>query len=134
MLVKAMLIMAMALAAYYKYPPFPLYGWISSSVLFYGSAVLFRYAIHSEICAISSHLKRTSSQIVWKSCVTMPEINVPVPETTPSIENEEVAISSSLEGLQTDEQRRVLDTVDQVRKCGLEGTFQLFHISSKLSG
>lgn len=39
------------------------------------------------------------------------------------VEVEEVTmtINASLEGLQSDEQRRVLDTVDQVRKCGLEG-------------
>ncbi|TVY73303.1 Interferon-induced GTP-binding protein MxA [Lachnellula suecica] len=33
--------------------------------------------------------------------------------------------TSSLEGLQTEEQRRVLDTVARVRKCGLEGTVSL---------
>ena len=33
--------------------------------------------------------------------------------------------SASLEGLQTDEQRRVLDTVAQVRKCGLDSILSL---------
>lgn len=37
----------------------------------------------------------------------------------------ELDITSSLEGLQTDEQRRVLDTVAQVRKCGLESILSL---------
>ena len=37
----------------------------------------------------------------------------------------EIQITSSLEDFQTDEQRRVLDTVAQVRKCGLEGILSL---------
>ena len=37
----------------------------------------------------------------------------------------EMEINSSLEGLQTEEQRRVLDTVAQVRKCGLESILSL---------
>lgn len=38
---------------------------------------------------------------------------------------EDMSITSSLEDLQTDEQRRVLDTVAQVRKCGLESILSL---------
>ncbi|TAQ90934.1 hypothetical protein B7494_g709 [Chlorociboria aeruginascens] len=38
---------------------------------------------------------------------------------------EEIKINSSLENLQTDEQRRVLDTVAQVRKCGLDSILSL---------
>ncbi len=38
---------------------------------------------------------------------------------------EELDVTSSLEDLQTDEQRRVLDTVAQVRKCGLESIMSL---------
>lgn len=37
----------------------------------------------------------------------------------------EVKLTSSLEELQTDEQRRVLDTVAQVRKCGLDSLVSL---------
>lgn len=37
----------------------------------------------------------------------------------------DMAITSSLEELQTDEQRRILDTVAQVRKCGLESILSL---------
>lgn len=37
----------------------------------------------------------------------------------------ELDVTSSLEDLQTDEQRRVLDTVAQVRKCGLESIMSL---------
>lgn len=37
----------------------------------------------------------------------------------------EMEITSSLEDFQTDEQRRVLDTVAQVRKCGLESILSL---------
>ena len=37
----------------------------------------------------------------------------------------ELDVTSSLEDLQTDEQRRVLDTVAQVRKCGLESILSL---------
>lgn len=36
-----------------------------------------------------------------------------------------MSISPTVEGLQTDEQRRVLDTVSQVRKCGLESVLSL---------
>ena len=39
--------------------------------------------------------------------------------------NKEMEITSSLEDFQTDEQRRVLDTVAQVRKCGLESILSL---------
>lgn len=38
---------------------------------------------------------------------------------------EDLNITSSLEGLQTDEQRQVLDTVAQIRKCGLESILSL---------
>ena len=37
----------------------------------------------------------------------------------------DINITSSLEDFQTDEQRRVLDTVAQVRKCGLESILSL---------
>jgi GTPase SAR1 family protein len=37
----------------------------------------------------------------------------------------DVALTSSLEDLQTNEQRRILDTVAQVRKCGLESILSL---------
>ena len=37
----------------------------------------------------------------------------------------ELRITSSLEDLQTDEQRRVLDTVADVRKCGLDSILSL---------
>jgi hypothetical protein len=39
--------------------------------------------------------------------------------------SEELNITASLEDLQTDEQRRVLDTVAQVRKCGLDSILSL---------
>lgn len=39
--------------------------------------------------------------------------------------NNNMAGHSSLEGLQTDEQRRILDTVSKVRKCGLESVLSL---------
>jgi GTPase SAR1 family protein len=49
------------------------------------------------------------------------------PETPikPSTSAEPGSKISSLEELQTEEQRRVLDTVARVRKCGLEGTVSL---------
>jgi GTPase SAR1 family protein len=37
----------------------------------------------------------------------------------------QMSISPTLEDLQTDEQRRILDTVSQVRKCGLESVLSL---------
>ena len=42
-----------------------------------------------------------------------------------SISKEELHTTSSLEGLQTDEQRMILDTVAQIRKCGLESILSL---------
>ena len=41
------------------------------------------------------------------------------------ITNRELATTSSMEGLQTDEQRHVLDIVAQLRKCGLESVLSL---------
>ncbi|RAL66006.1 hypothetical protein DID88_005667 [Monilinia fructigena] len=41
------------------------------------------------------------------------------------ISDEEFKVTSSLEDLQTDQQRRVLDTVAQLRNCGLEGVLPL---------
>jgi len=40
-------------------------------------------------------------------------------------EAKELSVNSSLENLQTEEQRRVLDTIAQVRKCGLESVYIL---------
>lgn len=37
----------------------------------------------------------------------------------------ELNVSSSLEGLQTEEQRLILDTVAQIRKCGMDGILSL---------
>lgn len=45
-------------------------------------------------------------------------------ETSPSLVGS-VSTNLSLENLQTDEQRRVLDTVSQVRKCGLDSVLSL---------
>lgn len=42
-----------------------------------------------------------------------------------SIGDDELDITTSLEELQTDEQRRILDTVAQVRKCGLDSILSL---------
>lgn len=44
---------------------------------------------------------------------------------TNGVDTHPTIISSTLEELQTDEQRRVLDTVSQVRKCGLESILSL---------
>ncbi|CZS87940.1 related to interferon-induced GTP-binding protein Mx [Rhynchosporium graminicola] len=50
-------------------------------------------------------------------------IGSPVAPT--SANTEDLDVNSSLEDLQTDEQRRILDTVAQVRKCGLESILSL---------
>lgn len=48
------------------------------------------------------------------------------PENRPGLDViKDMDITSSLEDLQTNEQRRVLDTVAQVRKCGLESILSL---------
>lgn len=36
-----------------------------------------------------------------------------------------INVTSSLENLQTNEQRRVLDTIAEIRKCGLESVLSL---------
>ncbi|TGO86919.1 hypothetical protein BPOR_0266g00020 [Botrytis porri] len=48
----------------------------------------------------------------------------PITPQTPISENE-LKTTSSLKGLQTEEQQRVLDTVAHLRKCGLENTLPL---------
>lgn len=48
----------------------------------------------------------------------------PITPRTPT-SDEEFKVTSSLEDLQTDQQRRVLDTVAQLRNCGLEGVLPL---------
>lgn len=48
----------------------------------------------------------------------------PVTPQSPSSEDE-LKTTSSLKGLQTEEQQRVLDTVAHLRKCGLENTLPL---------
>ena len=49
---------------------------------------------------------------------------LPTDPPTP-VAKEDLQITSSLADLQTDEQRRVLDTVTQVRKCGLDRLLEL---------
>lgn len=48
----------------------------------------------------------------------------PITPQTP-VTDEEFKVTSSLEDLQTGQQRRVLDTVAQLRNCGLEGVLPL---------
>jgi hypothetical protein len=48
----------------------------------------------------------------------------PTEPPTP-VTKEGLQITTSLADLQTDEQRRVLDTVTQVRKCGLDRLLEL---------
>lgn len=48
----------------------------------------------------------------------------PITPQSPVSENE-LKTTSSLKGLQTEEQQRVLDTVAHLRKCGLENTLPL---------
>lgn len=47
------------------------------------------------------------------------------PETLMEAEESATMSNENLESLQTDEQRRVLATVSQVRKCGLESLISL---------
>lgn len=55
------------------------------------------------------------------------EDGVCTPDTadTNSHEHSQIATNSALEDLQTDEQRTILDTVSQVRKCGLDNILSL---------
>lgn len=52
-------------------------------------------------------------------------VNGSGPKIRNEISKRDVDITGSLEELQTDEQRRILDTVAQVRKCGLESILSL---------
>jgi hypothetical protein len=52
-------------------------------------------------------------------------VNGTGPEIRNRISKRDVDITDSLEELQTIEQRRILDTVAQVRKCGLESILSL---------
>jgi hypothetical protein len=52
-------------------------------------------------------------------------VNGTGPKIRNKIPKKDVDITGSLEELQTDEQRRILDTVAQVRKCGLESILSL---------
>lgn len=54
-----------------------------------------------------------------------PTVNKTAANGANSIPPTQMSIDSTLEGLQTDEQRRVLDTVSHVRKCGLESVLSL---------
>lgn len=65
----------------------------------------------------------------------MSGIKTPLTDNDSTVEAEEVnlTMNSSLEGLQSDEQRRILDTVDQVRKCGLEGMLLCHTLHALLS-
>jgi GTPase SAR1 family protein len=47
------------------------------------------------------------------------------PSPAPPVASGEVKLTSSLEDLQTGEQRRILETVSQVRKCGLDSILSL---------
>lgn len=68
----------------------------------------------TKISTIAFNRNRTLQQFTKMSdSSTAPNIPAELPE------------SSSLDDLQTDEQRRVLDTVAQVRKCGLESILSL---------
>ncbi|OBT59999.1 hypothetical protein VE03_10544, partial [Pseudogymnoascus sp. 23342-1-I1] len=57
---------------------------------------------------------------------TSPDESLDTPDSLQAPDgSEELNITASLEDLQTDEQRRVLDTVAQVRKCGLDSILSL---------
>ena len=66
-----------------------------------------------------SSTKQPSNTAAQESSERQPRIH-PQPAVS-----KELGVSSSLADLQTDEQRRVLDTVAQVRKCGLESIMSL---------
>jgi hypothetical protein len=66
------------------------------------------------------------SAIEYDSRAVSPSSEEPL--DTPSLQSPSTMdedLTSSLEDLQTDEQRRVLDAIAQVRKCGLESILSL---------
>lgn len=74
----------------------------------------------------SSFLPKTKPKI----CSQKNEVETVITDTTDTTDttgshSSPKMISSTLEELQTDEQRRILDTVSQVRKCGLESILSL---------
>ena len=73
----------------------------------------------------SSKYKTESRDTVDISVPDVPdELELPDELDVPD-ELDELQTTSSLEGLQTDEQRRVLDIIAQLRKCGLESVLSL---------
>jgi hypothetical protein len=79
----------------------------------------------------SHHPKPTNQASLWSlnpygdMASSSALVNGTGPEIQNKISKSGVDITSSLEELQTDEQRRILDTVAQVRKCGLESILSL---------
>lgn len=71
------------------------------------------------ICPISQD---TVFQLEFQTARTMS--TTPDPDTLPVVEGG-VKTNASLESLQTNEQRRILDTVSQIRKCGLDRVLSL---------
>ncbi|OCK79876.1 dynamin family protein-like protein [Lepidopterella palustris CBS 459.81] len=59
----------------------------------------------------------------WDTPTMIPEVNSSIESNGNA--NKELRNTDSLEGLQTDEQRLVLDTVAQIRKCGLDSILSL---------
>jgi hypothetical protein len=76
-----------------------------------------------------SELTNQASVLLLNSYGDMAGSSIMINGTGPEIRNKiskrDVDITDSLEELQTDEQRRILDTVAQVRKCGLESILSL---------
>src|SRR4051812_21743094 len=73
----------------------------------------------------AKHASRSSNYVPRMSGFTTPSTSQDSPTVQPLTMPEDLNINSSLEDLQTDEQRRILDTVAQVRKCGLESILSL---------
>lgn len=70
------------------------------------------------------------SQDLCKKDLSMLDVSVPDnyqdnSDLNLSVTSKELNITSSIEGLQTDEQRRILDIIAQLRKCGLESVLSL---------
>lgn len=73
-------------------------------------------------CVKASTLSKMASQTDAVETTIPNGVDTNGVDTHPS---PQMSISPTLEELQTDEQRRVLDTVSQVRKCGLESVLSL---------
>ena len=84
----------------------------------------FQFPAMAELGPVITTMNGSVPQLPSKSRKKSTDVGEPASNHTATA-NGGLNTNSSLEGLQTDDQRRVLDTVAQIRKCGLESILSL---------